>query len=310
MLRARQFLFSTAISLAILGASVAAGEVGPAAVAPRTTIAGRPSARAVDAPPTTTLGAEGPNPIGDSEHDHNRADNRPVPEPDGLPLGSPFVGKYGGKEIEGYAPYNPQSVCDPAAGAGALGLRDLLLSRYPSTKSLGVSRDCTVGGQSEHKEGRAFDWGADINNRADAAAVNDFLTALLATDKHGNKYALARRMGIMYVIWDRKIWGVYLADESWRPYGGPNAHTDHVHISFTLPGGRGETSYWSGAVVQGLPSRNDPNDQPSNTTTTTKPVMTTTGPPTPVPAPTTTTTTTTTPSTTPWTLPKLLPNRG
>lgn len=293
-----------------------AGEVGPVAVAPTTTIAGRPSARALDAPPTTTrLGVEGPNPIGDGERDNNRADSRPVPKPDGLPLGSPFVGKYGGKAIEGYALYTPQSVCDPAAGAGTLGLRDLLLSRYPSTKSLGISRDCAVGGQSEHKEGRAFDWGADVNNRADAAAVNDFLTALFTTDKHGNKYALARRMGIMYVIWDRKIWGVYLADENWRPYSGPNPHTSHAHISLTLPGGRGETSYWSGAVVQGLPSRTGLIDRPSDTTTTTKPVMTTTGSqptgsqptgsqPTPAPGP---TTTTTTPSTTPWTLPKLLP---
>ncbi len=307
MLRARRFLFSTAISLAILGGSLAAADLGPVAVAPTTTTTGRPSASALDSPPTTTtLGVEGPKPIGDGEHDHNRVDKRPVPKPDGLPLGSPFVGKYASKDIEGYAPYNPQSVCDPAAKSGTLGLRDLLLSRYPSTKSLGVSRDCTIGGQSEHKEGRAFDWGADINDRADAAAVNDFLTALFATDKHGNKYALARRMGIMYVVWDRKIWGVYLAHENWRPYSGPNAHTDHVHISFTLPGGRGETSYWSGAIVQGLPSRTDPNERPSDTTTTTKPVMTTTGSqPTPAPAPTTTTTTTTR-STTPWTLPNVL----
>lgn len=37
--------------------------------------------------------------------------------------------------------------------------------------------------------------------------------------------------GAKYWIWDRRIAS---ADQGWRPrpYGGPNPHTDHVHLSF------------------------------------------------------------------------------
>jgi hypothetical protein len=210
-----------------------------------------PTTTATSAPaPTTRVTAKPkPKPTGDGKHDENTKDTRPKPPPSGVPLGSPFVGKYEGNEIEGYARYEGQSTCDPTPKPGTLALRDLLLARYPSTASLGVSRGCDVGGQSEHKEGRAFDWGADVGNAADTAAVNDFLTALFATDAQGHKFALARRMGIMYVIWNRHIWGAYDANAGWRPYDGENPHTNHVHISLSWAGARGETSFWSGQVL-------------------------------------------------------------
>lgn len=216
-----------------------------------------------------------PKPAGDGLHDENKKDTRPVPKPLGLPLGSPYVGAYTGTEIEGFAAYQGQATCDPTPKAGTLALRDILLARYPTTKSLGVSRDCAVGGQSEHKEGRAFDWGADLSDGNDNAAVLDFLTALLAPDAQGNNYALARRMGVMYVIWNRQIWGIYDANAGWRPYDGPNPHTDHVHISLTWAGGRGETSFFSGSVVKGLPTYTG---KPPRTTTTRPPRTTTTRP--------------------------------
>jgi len=229
---------------------------------------------------TTTTAPPAPpkrkQPVGDSKDDHNKVDTRPTPKAAGLPLGSPFIGKYVGTEIEGFARYEGQSTCDPTPKAGTLALRDLLLSRYPSTKSLGVSRSCDVGGQSEHKEGRAFDWGADVTNAADVAAVNDFLDALFATDAAGHKHALARRMGIMYVIWNQKIWGAYDMTAGWRTYEGDNPHTDHVHISLSWAGGRGQTSYWSGSIVAGLP---DGLPRPPRTTTTRPPRTTTTRPP-------------------------------
>jgi hypothetical protein len=215
------------------------------------------AAAALDAPPrtTTTVAAPTtrvtakPKPRGDSKNDENKKDTRPKPPPSGLPLGTPFVGKYDGTEIEGFARYDGQATCDPTPKPGTVALRDLLLARYPSTNSLGVSRACDVGGQSEHKEGRAFDWGADVGNAADEAAVNDFLTALFGTDAQGHKFALARRMGVMYVIWNRQIWGAYDANAGWRPYDGDNPHTNHVHLSLSWAGARGETSFWSGAVL-------------------------------------------------------------
>jgi hypothetical protein len=36
-----------------------------------------------------------------------------------------------------------------------VGFRDLVLASFPNTPSFGISRDCSIGGRSEHKEGRA-----------------------------------------------------------------------------------------------------------------------------------------------------------
>ena len=180
----------------------------------------------------------------------NTPDKAPVPKP--APSTKPIVGLVDGPDIEGYARYEGQSTCDPGAKPGTLALRNLLLSRYPATKSMGISRGCDVGGRSEHKEGRAFDWGANVNNPAQRAAVDDFLRALFATDSYGHTHALARRMGVMYVIWNAQIWSAYRADAGWQPYSGASAHTDHVHISLSWAGARAETSYYSGKVVPGL----------------------------------------------------------
>jgi hypothetical protein len=129
----------------------------------------------------------------------------------------------------------------------------VLLSHYPVTTSFGIDRGCDVGGKSEHKEGRAFDWGGNAANPAQDAAVSDFIgNKLLATDKHGNKHAIARRMGIMYFIWNHRIW---FANRGWSDYEGSSPHTDHMHISLSWAGARGETSFWSGKVVKGLPDK-------------------------------------------------------
>jgi hypothetical protein len=167
-----------------------------------------------------------------------------------------------GPEIEGYARYEGQTTCDPTPKPGTVALRNLLLSRYPNTVSFGISRACDVGGVSEHKEGRAFDWGANVNNPAQRAAVDNFLAALFATDSYGHRHALARRMGVMYVIWNQQIWGAYKADTGWQPYVGDSPHTDHVHISLSWAGARAETSYYSGHVVPGLPDASPPAPRP------------------------------------------------
>lgn len=47
----------------------------------------------------------------------------------------------------------------------------------------------------------------------------------------------AARLGVTYIIWDRRIWSVERAAEGWRPYYGVSPHTDHVHVSFSARGG-------------------------------------------------------------------------
>ena len=150
--------------------------------------------------------------------------------------------------IEAYAAYSPQATCSPTAKPGVVAWRDQLLRTYSWTRSLGIVRGCDVGGRSEHKEGRAFDWGVNASSARDVAAVNDLFAWLFATDRFGNKHAMARRLGIQYVIWNRRIWGSYSASQGWRTYTGASPHTDHVHFSFSWPGANKLTSYWTGRV--------------------------------------------------------------
>lgn len=150
--------------------------------------------------------------------------------------------------IDDYAPFQPQRLCHSLPKPGAVALAKLLLDAYPNTTSYGISRACDAGPRSEHKEGRAFDWGADAHDSRDAAAVEELLQRLLATDQDGNEHALARRIGVMYIIWDEHIWSSFRADDGWRPYSGPSAHTDHVHISLSWDGALGHTSLWQVAL--------------------------------------------------------------
>ena len=154
-----------------------------------------------------------------------------------------------GPAIEALAPYQGQTACEPVARPGVLRFRDLVLAAYPGTEDAGIERACSVGGTSEHKEGRAWDWRVSTADPADVAAVDDLMTWLLAPDEHGNVAAMARRLGVMYVIWDSRVWKSYQASRGWQPYAGASPHTDHVHVSFSWAGALGETSYWTGRVA-------------------------------------------------------------
>ena len=150
--------------------------------------------------------------------------------------------------IEGFSPYQGQTACDPVARPGLVTLRSLVLEAYPDTADAGMTRACSVGGASEHKEGRAWDWRVSSTNPAQVADVEDLFGWLLATDEHGNSAAMARRLGIMYVIWNGQVWKSYQAAKGWQPYAGANPHTDHVHFSLSWAGALQRTSYWTGTV--------------------------------------------------------------
>lgn len=150
--------------------------------------------------------------------------------------------------IEPLAAYQAQTTCSPRAKPGVTDFAARLLKAYPSTRSLGIVRACSAGARSEHKEGRAFDWAVSARSAGDRAKVTRLLAWLFRSDKYGNEYAMARRLGIQYVIWNRKIWGSYAAGSGWRKYSGSSSHTDHVHFSFTWAGARKKTSFWTGKV--------------------------------------------------------------
>lgn len=152
--------------------------------------------------------------------------------------------------VDPYASYEPQVACDPTPKPGVVAFAELLLEAYPVSGSSGISRDCGQGGRSEHKEGRAFDWAVSVSNPQQRAAAEDALVKLLATDEAGNRHALFRRFGLMYIIWDRRIFSASQPDAGWRPYACStaasfdNCHVNHVHFSFSSAGAAMRTSWW------------------------------------------------------------------
>ena len=165
----------------------------------------------------------------------------PVPYPQD-PHGLPHPVKWG-QDIEAYAQYQPQQSCAAQAMSGTVALRNLVLKTYDPGYDLGMMRACYSGGASEHKEGRAWDWGVDVGDRAEQRAAADFLAWITAKGRDGDPGAMARRLGIQYVIYNRKIWSGW---NGWVDYTGADPHTSHVHISLSWNGARGHTSFWTG----------------------------------------------------------------
>lgn len=175
----------------------------------------------------------------------------PLPTPP-VPTGLP-------ENLESLSPYLPQVSCHPSATPGAVALGDLLRATYPGT-SYGIGRDCGADGMtSEHYEGRAVDWFVSVRKPDQAARATAVLNWLFAPDAAGNRYANARRLGVMYIIWNNKIWGSYSADAGWRAYStcalrpDPGAdttcHRDHIHISLSWAGAMKRTSFWTRTVA-------------------------------------------------------------
>ena len=156
-------------------------------------------------------------------------------------------------QIEVAQPYVGQTTCDPVAKPGVVAFREMLLRNYPGTGSLGIVGDCGRAGQTEHKEGRAFDWAVSINNSQQVAQVNEVMTWLTQPDRYGNQYAMAKRLGLMYMIWNSRMWRSYNSSSysanTWSPYNGPSRHTDHVHFSFGWNGAQKATSFWNNGAV-------------------------------------------------------------
>lgn len=158
------------------------------------------------------------------------------------------------RPLEDYADYQPAQRCAPAAKPGTLELSRWLVRRHGSHAS--ISRGCRRGSAvtSEHQEGRAVDWSADARTAAGRQAARAVLDDLFRTDARGNEAVRARRMGVMYVIWDDRM---YAAWREFRPepYLSSSCrtkrrcsptlrHRDHVHISLTRRAARGQTSWY------------------------------------------------------------------
>ena len=171
------------------------------------------------------------------------------PTPAGLP-----------KAIEPLATYVEQTACQPTVRPGTAKLAQLLASTYRAYSATAWSSTyaCgTDGNRSEHYDGRAIDWMVDIHNSRQYTAARSAISWLLATDAAGHHFAMARRLGVMYLIYDNRMWGAW--DGRWESYNNcshlparsyDNAcHRTHMHISLSWSGALGRTSYWTKRVA-------------------------------------------------------------
>lgn len=166
------------------------------------------------------------------------------------------------RAVDALPDYVGATTCSPTVKPGTKALMSLLLRSYPDSRSLGIVRACGSGGKSEHKEGRALDWGNRAWVPSEAANVTSFTRWALKRDNNGNPYAMARRLGIMYMIWSDHIWEASNPGAGWQPYLHRNCsrvstcptslrHRDHLHISLSWDAAMGRTSFWSGRVSSG-----------------------------------------------------------
>jgi len=152
--------------------------------------------------------------------------------------------------------YEGQAQCDPTPKPGTQALADLIKATYGSNQTVWIPRNCNVGGQSEHKEGRAIDWMTDVRNPQGRANAETFLNWLLGPDEYGVAYGNAQRLGVMYIGWNDRIWRGYDVDRGWTELKGcftrstksadTVCHRNHIHISLTWDGASGRTSFWTG----------------------------------------------------------------
>lgn len=145
-----------------------------------------------------------------------------------------------GPGIDPFPSYQGERGCDPDPEPGVIAFRRLVRKAFPNTGKGYISRACSAA-TSEHEEGRAWDWIVSASSRSDRRKVNRLFDWLLKRDRYAHRYARIRRLGIMYIIWNRRSWAPW---SGWRSYSGSSPHTDHVHFSFTWDGARKRTTYW------------------------------------------------------------------
>ncbi|HEY0643755.1 MAG TPA: hypothetical protein VGD39_10075 [Nocardioides sp.] len=154
--------------------------------------------------------------------------------------------------LEPYAGYQPQTTCRHTPKPGILLLADWLVARGGGYGP--ISRSCAGSSTSEHKESRAFDWLLDATSETDQALAAALLDEIFAPDDTGAPHALARRMGIMYVIWDDTMYASYdgfvakrylsSSCRKRRTCSPTLRHRDHMHLSLTRQGAKGLTSWY------------------------------------------------------------------
>ena len=159
-------------------------------------------------------------------------------------------------ELDNAAFYEAQTICDPTPRPGSTALKDLLVATYgPAT--VYIPRACTSS-TSEHFDGRAVDWMRSVRVPAEKEMADSFVNWLLAPAKDGTPHAMARRLGIMYIIWNNRMIRMYDPGRGWTNYRNccsdqansgtsldTSCHRNRVHFSMSWDGAAAMTSWWS-----------------------------------------------------------------
>ncbi len=154
--------------------------------------------------------------------------------------------------LEDFASYQPATRCVRHAQPGTVMLARYLVRRHGGGSGP-ITRRCG-GSRSEHTEGRAFDWTNDAATKAGRQRVARFLREVLAAGPSGERAVVARRMGIMYIIWNDRMFAAwdqfrpepYLSSScrSLKKCSTTLRHRDHVHISLTRQAAQRRTSWY------------------------------------------------------------------
>jgi peptidoglycan hydrolase-like protein with peptidoglycan-binding domain len=139
-------------------------------------------------------------------------------------------------------PYEAQVSCDPRPKPGVTAFAALMTEQYKAG-TMGTFRTC-LSDTSEHYDSRALDWMLSVNVPAQKAIADSVTTWLSA-----NNGAVARRLGVSYLIWNHRMWREYAPERGWAAYTGAVPHTDHIHLSFSWDGAMKRTSWWTGKAT-------------------------------------------------------------
>jgi hypothetical protein len=154
-------------------------------------------------------------------------------------------------DIDAYPTRTPITACaDPLMDRpGVAAFRAMILSQVGgSDGGLSVCKEIANGSGtlSDHADGRAWDWLMNVSRPTDRAMVDQVLDWLLRTDERGHRNAIARRIGITYIIWNHLYYRVGSDDARWVPYTSTSdPHDTHVHFSFSVAGAAQQTSWWT-----------------------------------------------------------------
>lgn len=159
--------------------------------------------------------------------------------------------------------YDAANRCSKRAQPGALALEDWMGRHLGAGYSWGIYNCRRVENTSQlslHGEGRALDWHLDASVPAQRRAGERLIARLLAPDRQGRPFALARRMGLQEIIFNCRIWladGVGLSryklcapPPNGRPRPKPRPidktirHRDHIHLGLNWAGARKRTTFW------------------------------------------------------------------